>query len=177
MFKVGDSVEALFGNGNKYFPGVITADHGDGKFDIQYADGDKEKNKSAALLCSLVAPGKFNAGQKIEARFGGNHKWFPGTIEGDNGDGSYSVRYDDGDQEPSVRFIRELATESHLNPNRTRSELSAPTTEPIQVKRDVESKPQVTMESCSREQLQVEVATLRQDLKIQKELTSSWMMK
>ena len=42
------------------------------------------------------------AGQRIEARFGGKLKYFPGRIVKANDDGTYEIRYDDGDTEISV---------------------------------------------------------------------------
>src|SRR6185312_6509208 len=38
----------------------------------------------------------------IEALFRGGSKWFSGVIDKVNRDGTYDIRYDDGDREPSV---------------------------------------------------------------------------
>ena len=51
-------------------------------------DGDREES--------------FEEGDKIEARFGGRDKWFKGKISYKNRDGSYEIRYDDGDSERNV---------------------------------------------------------------------------
>ena len=45
----------------------------------------------------------FVDGQKVDARFRGKAKYFPGTIMKDNGDGTYEIRYDDGDTEKQVK--------------------------------------------------------------------------
>ena len=42
------------------------------------------------------------AGARIEARFGGGREYYYGLIDADNGDGTFSVRYEDGDAESSV---------------------------------------------------------------------------
>ena len=42
------------------------------------------------------------AGTPVEARFGGEEDWYPGTVQARNADGSYAVLYDDGDAEASV---------------------------------------------------------------------------
>ena len=39
---------------------------------------------------------------KVQARVGG-HDWYEGRITTDNGDGTYAIRYDDGDYEPRVQ--------------------------------------------------------------------------
>ena len=45
----------------------------------------------------------FVDGQKVDARFRGKAKYFPGTIMKDNGDGTYEIRYDDDDTEKQVK--------------------------------------------------------------------------
>ena len=42
-------------------------------------------------------------GTCVEARFGGDDEWFPGTIEAVNDDQTYDIAYDDGDREESVQ--------------------------------------------------------------------------
>jgi hypothetical protein len=44
----------------------------------------------------------FPTGLEVEARFGGGEQWFGGSIDAIKADGTYSVRYDDGDFEESV---------------------------------------------------------------------------
>ena len=41
-------------------------------------------------------------GTVVEARFGGDDAWFPGTVEAVNEDGTYVIAYDDGDREADV---------------------------------------------------------------------------
>ena len=53
----------------------------------------KDTNKAGPL---------FSVGQAIEARHGGKKKFYPGTISGVNDDGTFDVRYEDGDSEKSV---------------------------------------------------------------------------
>ena len=47
--------------------------------------------------------GAFREGDRIEARFRGREKYYPGGILTDRGDGTYDVRYDDGATETRVR--------------------------------------------------------------------------
>ena len=44
----------------------------------------------------------YAAGIKIEARFGGKSRYFPGKLVKKNDDGTWEIRYDDGDSEKSV---------------------------------------------------------------------------
>merc|ERR1711998_295731 len=52
----------------------------------------------------------FEEGDKIEARFGGRSRWFKGKIDKKNRDGTYDIRYEDGDKERRVKkdLIRPL---------------------------------------------------------------------
>ena len=48
------------------------------------------------LAAITVEDSGFSAGDAIEARFGGENKWCPGTIDRVAGDGTYDIAYDDG---------------------------------------------------------------------------------
>ena len=41
-------------------------------------------------------------GVQVEARFGGEEDWYPGSVKAVNADGTYQIAYDDGDEEDSV---------------------------------------------------------------------------
>ena len=43
------------------------------------------------------AGGKLRVGDKVEARYRGNSRYYPGRISRDRGDGSYDIDYDDGE--------------------------------------------------------------------------------
>merc|ERR1711998_396892 len=45
----------------------------------------------------------FEEGDKIEARFGGRSRWFKGKIDKKNRDGTFDIRYEDGDKERRVK--------------------------------------------------------------------------
>jgi hypothetical protein len=51
-------------------------------------------------------------GAEVEARYGGESEWFPGTIKAVNADGSYDIDYADGDKETKViaEFVRAKGT-------------------------------------------------------------------
>jgi chloramphenicol 3-O-phosphotransferase len=122
--EVGDKVEARFRGRSKWFKGTILKAHRDGTFDVEYEDGDKETNVDAELIRSLEAPKKdegspdkgkgkgtsLEVGDKVEARFRGRSKWFKGTILKAHRDGTFDVKYEDGDKETNVdaELIRSL---------------------------------------------------------------------
>ena len=41
-------------------------------------------------------------GAKVEAKFGGKGKFYPGTIQKVNADGTFAILFDDGDKEPKA---------------------------------------------------------------------------
>ena len=114
-FKEGDAVEADYGGEGTYFPGKIEAVRGDGLYDIAYDDGDGEddvpedrirardgEGGPAVAAAAASAPGKFKEGDAVEADYGGEGTYFPGTIEAVKGNGLYDIAYDDGDGEDDV---------------------------------------------------------------------------
>jgi ectoine hydroxylase-related dioxygenase (phytanoyl-CoA dioxygenase family) len=65
----------------------------------------EEDCKDGVEKAAEVAPvdGEFEVGQTVEARFGGGEDYFDGTIAAVNGDGTFEIKYDDGDCEKRVQ--------------------------------------------------------------------------
>jgi len=49
-----------------------------------------------------VKGARLSEGDKVEARYRGRGRWYPGKIVRDRGDGTYDVNYDDGEAETRV---------------------------------------------------------------------------
>jgi hypothetical protein len=126
----GTAVEAVFGGkGKKWFRAKVDKKNDDGKtVSLLYDDGDKEAAASIIRTIETIgttttsntsntASSAFTAGQKVEARFAGKAKFYGGIIEAANSDGSYAVRYDDGDREAAVKldYIRYVASPGDTN--------------------------------------------------------------
>ncbi|RHY27943.1 hypothetical protein DYB32_006415 [Aphanomyces invadans] len=119
-FQVLDVVEARFGGKahGAYFRGQIAKCRGGGTYDITYDDGDVEKEVSADSIRFVSLEGVAR-GQAVEARFGGNDKFYPGTIARVHGDGSVDIEYADGDRETRVpsRYVRVSASKAKTQPS------------------------------------------------------------
>ena len=121
-FSVGDEVEARFRGKSKFFAGKITRRNRDGSYNVRYNDGDVESNVASHLIrrsqasikrnssrqmnvesSDSEAEERFQRGERIEARFKGKAKFFKGKITAVNSDGTYNIRYDDGDTEYDVK--------------------------------------------------------------------------
>ena len=79
----------------------------DGTFDIDYSDGDKETNvpKSRVRPRSTMPPrGKdpLKEGMRVRANYKGQGNFYR-AHPANNGDGTFDIKYDDGDQECGVR--------------------------------------------------------------------------
>ena len=55
---------------------------------------------------SFTDQGIFKKGERVEALYQGGSEWYQGEVAQYNRDGSYAVRYDDGDYEASVPLAR-----------------------------------------------------------------------
>ena len=111
----------IINNLGKYYPGKISRDRGDGTYDVDYDDGEKETSVEEKLIRPLgrakggePSPRKlsrFEEGGRVEADYRGKGKYYPGKISRDRGDGTYDVDYDDGEKETRVeeKMIRLLA--------------------------------------------------------------------
>ena len=121
-FKIGDKVEARFNEAlHKWQPGIIIdIDSDDEKYLIEYHDGDSARYVSPEnirLMEEKEEVNNFNIGDRVEAKYRGKGKWFPGKII-DKGriSGKYVIQYDDGDIEKdtlpeNIRLIEDLIEE------------------------------------------------------------------
>ena len=114
-------VEARYRGKERYYPGRIKRDNRDGTYDIDYDDGEKEYKVKEELIRSLEATGggrgggsggggsgRLEEGAKVEARYRGGSRYFPGKIRRENRDGTFDIDYDDGEKEMGVpeEFVR-----------------------------------------------------------------------
>jgi hypothetical protein len=100
--KEGDKVECLYkGKGTKWFSGKVSRVNRDGTFDIRYDDGDVENGAVALHIRrqhdQFVAryPSVLREGMRVEARFRGKSKYYPGVIRRENRDGTFDIDYND----------------------------------------------------------------------------------
>ena len=98
-FREGDKVEADYRGRGRYYPGKIDRDRGDDTYDIAYDDGEREtrvakrliRKKGGSRSPSPKRGRKLREGAKVQARYRGRSKFYPGRIERDRGDGTYDI--------------------------------------------------------------------------------------
>eukprot|EP00940_MAST-03C_sp_MAST-3C-sp2_P002666 g2666.t1 len=97
-FTRGTIVEARSEGGLKWSRGVVERVNGDETYDVKYdIDGNLETHIDRDYVRMI-----FMRGDHVEARFEGRKRWFRGVVTRSNGDGTYDLRYDDGDAETGV---------------------------------------------------------------------------
>ena len=106
-------VVAKFQGKDEWLAGTVTKNLGDGTFDIIYDSGDKEtavKREFIAVLSPEASANttsvavKIQVGSRFEVNYRGRGYWKPGEITQTRDDGSYDIRYDDGDREQGVKL-------------------------------------------------------------------------
>ncbi|CAM9709505.1 unnamed protein product, partial [Ectocarpus sp. 13 AM-2016] len=124
-FAVGDKVEARFGGRSRWFRAAVEGKNRDGTYCLLYDDGDLERSVDKKLIRSLArssgetkrdekyateASATHRIGDEIEARYKRGRKWYPGKVRAVNANGSYDIRYLDGDSERDVEaaFVRSI---------------------------------------------------------------------
>ena len=137
----GDKVEADYRGRGKFYPGKITRDRGDDTYDISYDDGERETRVAKRLIKSKKSGSsssdKISKGDKVEARYRGREKYYPGKITRDRGDGTYDISYDNGERKTRVeeRLIKKKRSSS-----RNRSRSGSPSRSSMRVGTRVEAK-------------------------------------
>lgn len=112
-FRKGQPVEARIRGKSRFFPGKISRVHRDGTCDIDYDDGETEREVDPFLIKprplrkdspshSSLSGNELKEGSRIEARFKGRSRYYPGTVTRVRLNGSVDIDYDDGEQERAV---------------------------------------------------------------------------
>jgi Ca2+-binding EF-hand superfamily protein len=112
-YEVGDRVEAIFkGKGSKWFGGTITRVNRDGTLDVRYDDGETETSATQDNVRKYAGDESnqrrslrnqpIQEGAKVEARFRGKARYYPGVVRRVNRDGTFDISYDDGENETGV---------------------------------------------------------------------------
>ena len=115
-FQIGDIIECNYKSIGKWYSGQISAINEKGTYDVKYNDGDEERDVVEDLIRKIpklevqeeeVLDSELNislkVGDKCEANYHSNGTWFSGSISLVRGNGTYDIKYDDGDSETGVR--------------------------------------------------------------------------
>ena len=113
----GDKVEAKFKGKGMLYPGKVYKVNRDGTYDVKFDNGNRdkavhrEKIKAVGDDDSHSTPpkkktekkkSKIREGDNVEAKFKGKGKFYPGEVYKINRDGTYDVKFADGDRDRAV---------------------------------------------------------------------------
>jgi Agenet domain len=112
QLREGDKIEARYRGRERWFAGTVKRANRDGTYDINYDDGERELSVATELVRLIgstssssraaAAAVVFREGDKIEARYKGRERYFPGVVRRVNRDDTYDINYDDGERELGV---------------------------------------------------------------------------
>ena len=106
---LGEKIEALYKGKKNWYAGVVDQyDEDAGTYDVTYDDGEVEKGVKQENIARAPGDSELEVGARIEAKYKGKKKYYPGKIAARAGD-TYDIDYDDGEKESGVarNLIRE----------------------------------------------------------------------
>ena len=107
----GDRVEAKVAGWTRYYKGEITRVNSDGTYDIRFDDGERKrgvrddqiKGNDDRSSSSSSSSRSRREGDRVEAKVAGWTRYYKGEITRVNSDGTYDIRFDDGERKRGVR--------------------------------------------------------------------------
>jgi hypothetical protein len=100
----GAAVESRHGGQTKWYSGVVDQVNGDGSYAVLYDDGDKEPEvRRYRIRCKGDEAGSdYECNEEVDVRYGGGNHLYAGKIAKVHDDGTYDIKYADGDKEQAV---------------------------------------------------------------------------
>jgi hypothetical protein len=109
----GDRVKAKCTGWTKYYAGEITRVNSDGTYDIKFEDGEQKKDVREAQLESVdhnsdrerdrgSTGSSHREGDKVQAMCLGWTKYYKGEITAVNHDGTYDIKFEDGERKRNI---------------------------------------------------------------------------
>ena len=97
--QLGDRVKAKCSGWSNAYYGQITAINENGTYAITFEDGDVQENVQENQIKVDGAEVKYEVGLKVRAKFAGKGHFYPAIISKVNVDGTFDLKYMDGDWE------------------------------------------------------------------------------
>mmetsp|Transcript_157832 Transcript_157832/g.506221 ORF Transcript_157832/g.506221 Transcript_157832/m.506221 type:complete len:633 (+) Transcript_157832:84-1982(+) len=100
-YDVGDKVKAKSPEDEKWYPAKIDADNGDGTFVVRWDDpddGDETNILGPDNLKKFIIYKDYKVGDDCRGISPDDEKWYPGVVSKINKDGTFQVKWDDGEE-------------------------------------------------------------------------------
>merc|ERR1711871_681744 len=131
-YRRGDKVEAKVSGWTRYYSGEVTRVNSDATYDIRFDDGERKSGVKKAQMkskesskSSRQSPKKssrydseddddqsYRRGDKVEAKVSGWTRYYSGEVTRVNSDGTYDIRFDDGERKSGVKKSQMKSKES-----------------------------------------------------------------
>eukprot|EP01041_Mallomonas_annulata_P008017 gene8017-16429_t len=102
-YSEGDLIEVINGSGN-WVTARVSLANGDGTYDVRYEDGFEDRRIEMSRMRRIGGGGSgsdynrnFTEGSRVEARYRGKGKYYPGRISRMNNDDTYEITFDYGE--------------------------------------------------------------------------------
>ena len=108
VHRLGAAVEVRYRGGSDWVFGLVSGVNPDGCCSIRYEDGEEEMSvahRHIRLPSDSGAANKdlpFQVGKRVDVRYKGKVKYFPGVIIRERLNGTFDIDYDDGEKELGV---------------------------------------------------------------------------
>mmetsp|Transcript_24269 Transcript_24269/g.70030 ORF Transcript_24269/g.70030 Transcript_24269/m.70030 type:complete len:418 (-) Transcript_24269:67-1320(-) len=102
-FEIGESIEGYYDDDNDWFPAKVLKDLGGGKWTVAWEEDSAEYNLEPGYIRKKISEvdrdGPFLAGEAVEALSDEDEEWYGGIIQTDNGDGTFTLLWDEDGSE------------------------------------------------------------------------------
>jgi hypothetical protein len=116
IYYYGQHIEGNYRSRGRWYSGRISQDNNDGTYDIDYDDGEFEKNVDERLITArednyshvsrnveeTSYHNKIEQGSKIEGNYRGRGRWYPARVSRKRLNDTFDIDYDDGEKELGV---------------------------------------------------------------------------
>lgn len=107
MFAVGERVEAFFDDEQSWYPAKVIKDNGEGRFTVAWEEDDAECRVEPGYIRKRISDvdrdGPFVVGEAVKALCEDDESWYLGILQKENGDGTFTVLWDEDGQEAIVK--------------------------------------------------------------------------
>ena len=140
----GNQIKAKVDGWTNFYPGKITMVNNDGTYDIQFQDGEQKKNVlEAQIQGSIISTpanqilSARNKGDRVKAKVSGWKKFYSGSIVLVNKNGTYDIKFEDGEQKLGVTesqiqgTVKDIQEREHIKHSNQKTDANDSTSSPV----------------------------------------------
>jgi len=106
-FEAGELVEAFFDDDSSWYEAKVLKNLGDAQYSIAWIEDNEEAEVGPGYIRKKIADvdpaTPFQVGEAVRALYAEEETWYEGIIQRDNGDGTFTVMWDEDGEEYTIR--------------------------------------------------------------------------